>query len=100
MSEYLQIDSARGVITRLVLNRYKGWDLIDLRQYSDVEGDLRPTKKGVSVHVRDVPRLIAGFQAAEADLLRLGLLEPEDYERAGWRSRMRCRRSRNRRPRA
>jgi len=55
---------AAGVIdVRLKRTAYKGSERIDLRIWCDIEGERRPTRKGVSVPLEHVPVLIDALRA-------------------------------------
>jgi hypothetical protein len=62
----------RGESIRLVLNRYEGRDVVDLRTwYTGEDGKLKPAK-GFAAEVRHLPRLAAAFAKAEAKAGELG----------------------------
>ena len=64
----------RGKSIRLVLNRYEGRDVVDLRTwYTAEDGKLKPGK-GFAAEVRHLPRLAAAFARAEARARELGLI--------------------------
>jgi hypothetical protein len=64
----------RGESIRLVLNRYEGRDVVDLRTwYTAEDGKLKPGK-GFAAEVRHLPRLAAAFVKAEAKARELGLI--------------------------
>ena len=64
----------RGELIRLVLNRYEGRDVVDLRTwYTAEDGKLKPGK-GFAAEVRHLPRLAAAFAKAEAKARELGLI--------------------------
>lgn len=49
-------------------NEYKGVDLIDIRTFfKNEEGDLSPTKKGVSIRLELLDELIASLSAVAQD---------------------------------
>lgn len=52
--------------TRVTRSTFKGVDRIDIRQFIDIKGERRPTKKGVSIPLDRVPDLIAALQALSA----------------------------------
>ena len=83
MSIYLDLPTGRGTSVRVELSKFAGKDLIGIRQYFQFHiGDpdtAQPTKRGVSLRVQHLPKLRAALEAAEADALKRGLLEPEDY---------------------
>lgn len=44
-------------------SQFKGVDRIDIRTFVDIEGERRPTKKGVSIPLDRLPDLITALQA-------------------------------------
>jgi Transcriptional Coactivator p15 (PC4) len=64
----------RGESVRLVLNRFEGRDIFDLRTWYTADGKLKPGK-GFAAEVRHLPRLAAAFVKAEAKARELGLVE-------------------------
>ena len=48
--------------TRITLGTYRGIERVDIRIYCDINGERRPTKKGVSVPILLIPRLIESLQ--------------------------------------
>ena len=55
---------------------YRGRNRIDLREFFPSEGgELKPTRRGVTLPLNTLPALRAALEQAEADALRLGLLE-------------------------
>lgn len=52
--------------TRVTRSIFKGVDRVDIRQFIDIKGERRPTKKGVSIPMDHVPDLIAVLQALSA----------------------------------
>jgi hypothetical protein len=63
----------RGESVRLVLNRFEGRDIFDLRTWYTADGRLKPGK-GFAAEVRHLPRLAAAFARAEAKARELGLI--------------------------
>jgi hypothetical protein len=63
----------RGESVRLVLNRFEGRDIFDLRTWYTADGKLKPGK-GFAAEVRHLPRLAAAFAKAEARARELGLI--------------------------
>lgn len=57
------IYAAGGIDVRLKRTAYKGSERIDLRIWCDIEGERRPTRKGVSVPLEHVPVLIDALRA-------------------------------------
>ncbi len=48
---------------RLGINQYKGLNLIYIRTFVEIEGEKRPTQKGVSLKVEFYPQLLEGINA-------------------------------------
>jgi hypothetical protein len=63
----------RGESIRLVLNRFEGRDIFDLRTWYTADGRLKPGK-GFAAEVRHLPRLAAAIAKAEAKARELGLI--------------------------
>lgn len=84
---YGAIPKVRGVDIQVSRSEFRGKARLDVREHYEFRpGDpdsARPTKKGVSIPVQDLPRLMGLLKAAEADCLTLGLLELKDYTDAG-----------------
>lgn len=60
----------------IALSQYQGKHLIDIRSYMSFNGDApSPTKKGVSLPVTEIDKVIAGLQAAKAEAIQKGLLK-------------------------
>lgn len=87
---YGAIPKARGIEIRVQRSEFRGKARLDVREHYEFRpGDpdsARPTKRGISIPVRDLPRLMAALKAAEADCLTAGLLdsrtlEPEEMDR-------------------
>jgi hypothetical protein len=64
----------RGESIRLVLNRFEGRDIFDLRTWYTADGKLKPGK-GFAAEVRHLPRLAAAIAKAEAKARELGLID-------------------------
>jgi hypothetical protein len=80
---YAEIPTGRGFALRVSRSVFRGRHRVDVRHLFEVRpGDpdtRQPTKKGANVPIDLLPQLRAALQAIEADALREGLLEPEDY---------------------
>ena len=64
----------RGESIRLVLNRFEGRNILDLRTwFPGDDGRLKPGK-GFAAEVRHLPRLAAAFAKAEAKAREFGLI--------------------------
>jgi hypothetical protein len=64
----------RGESIRLVLNRFEGRDIFDLRTWYTADGRLKPGK-GFAAEVRHLPRLAAAFAKAVVRARELGLID-------------------------
>jgi hypothetical protein len=62
MNEIILMAFERADI-RVTRSTFKDVDRIDIRNYLDIDGERRPTKKGVSIPLDRVPDLIAALQA-------------------------------------
>jgi hypothetical protein len=74
----IQKNSFEEVVLSLTV--YCGHDLVDLRTHARFRGDTgdggkRPTRKGVSLKIALLPKLIAGLQKVQAEAERRGLLQ-------------------------
>jgi hypothetical protein len=63
----------RGESIRLLLNRFEGRNIFDLRTWYTADGKLKPGK-GFAAEVRHLPRLAAAIARAQAKARLLGLL--------------------------
>lgn len=71
----------RKDIIRATLKTYEGTPLIDLRQfYTDKEGKVQPSGKGIAVHVRRLPELLDALRKAHAKAIELGLIGNAEAE--------------------
>jgi Transcriptional Coactivator p15 (PC4) len=66
----------RGEAVRLILNRYEGRDVVDLRTWYTADGKLKPGK-GFAAEVRHLSRLAAAFNKAVTKARELGLISDE-----------------------
>lgn len=65
----------KGEAVIVQLLEFEGQALVDARvNYTDKEGHLRPTRKGLSLVVRRLPELAAALAKAERTSRELGLL--------------------------
>lgn len=66
----------RNETIRVTLSTFEGINICDIRQFfTDPEGKMRATKKGVALNVRLLPELAAALAKAERQARELGLLE-------------------------
>lgn len=82
-----EITRSRGCVVLVTRDQYRGSELLSIREWNEfTPGDpdtRRPSTKGVTVPVRDIPALRAALEAAEADALQAGLLSAREYINAG-----------------
>lgn len=68
----------RNESVHVTLSEYEGHNLINVRVYcTGTDGIDRPTQKGVSMGIRNLPELARALVKAEAKAHELGLLEGE-----------------------
>jgi hypothetical protein len=76
------IEKNRTEELRVALKEYKGHRYADIRTYCDPyadEGQGRvPTRKGVTLSLTKLPKLIAALQQAESEARAAGLLPNQD----------------------
>ncbi|HUG00645.1 MAG TPA: transcriptional coactivator p15/PC4 family protein [Longimicrobiales bacterium] len=79
--DYLTLPLGRGGELRVTRSTFRGAERIDVRMYVPYQdGELGPTRKGVSVRVEDLPRLRDALQRAELEAWSEELLDPlADY---------------------
>lgn len=81
------IPAGRGFEVRVERTTFRQRPRIDIRLHYEYRiGDpdsARPTKKGIAIELRHLPRLRQLLEAAERDAVEAGLLRPHHYERAG-----------------
>ena len=66
----------RGESIRIQLREYEGAVLLDTRRYyTDRQGKLAPTDKGVSVPIKRLPDLARGINKALLTARQLGLIK-------------------------
>lgn len=87
MKLYAELGKTRGVVVLVTTSTFRDQPRLDLREHvEDRPGDPDsrfPTKRGVNLHIRHLPALVAALHQAEAEALQAGLLKPDDYTRAG-----------------
>ena len=87
MRSYDDIPTGRGTCVRVSRTTYRGRERVDIRTMFEARpgdpGTRTPTKKGVSLLLEDLPRLLVALHALERDAIAAGELLPEDYENAG-----------------
>lgn len=57
------------------LSEYRGYHLIDVRIYSFIEGEFRPTKKGFALRVDAIEELVSAIEWARQHAENLGWLD-------------------------
>jgi hypothetical protein len=68
----------RGEAVRVQIRKYKGRHLIDLRRFfTDKDGKLHPTAKGLALSIRKLPDLAKGITKALSAAHDLGLIDDE-----------------------
>jgi hypothetical protein len=66
----------RGESVRVQLSEFEGRVLVDVRRhYTDKEGKLRPTRKGISIAVTRLTELAGAINQAVAKARELGLID-------------------------
>lgn len=82
-----EIPAGRGFAVRIARTTWRGKSRVDVRQVFEVRPGYpetrQPTKKGVSLLLEDLPRLLAALHAIGAEAIEAGELLAEDYENAG-----------------
>lgn len=76
-----RLDKNRREQLRVALDRYQGINLLDLRvtvDLTEASGVQTPTKKGISIQVRQLPALLDALHQAEARARQLGLIHEGD----------------------
>ncbi len=72
------VSLGRGRECRVSRSTFKGREYVDVRLWFDageVEPEWRPTKKGCSLPLIELPALLSALRKAEADALAAGLIE-------------------------
>lgn len=60
----------------IALSNYEGKNLIDIRSYSDFDGEgHKPTKKGVSLPIDKIDDVIKGLTEARAEAVQKGWIK-------------------------
>ena len=83
MADHITIQKNSREEIRIELGEYRGHRLVNLRTWWSDGSSWRPSKKGLVVQVSSLPELRAALEELEAEALKRGLLEIEDYEQAG-----------------
>ncbi|MEJ2239702.1 MAG: transcriptional coactivator p15/PC4 family protein [Gemmatimonadales bacterium] len=65
---------------RVSLSKFKGYDLVGVRQwYRNENDDPRPSKSGITIRVDLLPELLELIQKARDIAVEKGILELEDH---------------------
>jgi hypothetical protein len=65
---------------RVSLSKFKGYDLVGVRQwYRNENDDPRPSKSGITIRVDLLPELLELIQKAKDIAVEKGILELEDH---------------------
>jgi hypothetical protein len=65
---------------RVSLSKFKGYDLVGVRQwYRNENDDPRPSKSGITIRVDLLPELLDLIQKAKDIAVEKGILELEDH---------------------
>ena len=83
MADRVMIEKNGRQRIHIELSKYRGHDLVDIRLWWLDEKTWRPSKKGMALQVSILPELRAALEKLEAEALKRGLLEAEDYQEAG-----------------
>jgi hypothetical protein len=54
-----------------VVSQFKGMILVSIREYYDAEGDLRPTKKGISLKISEWQSLVHQVERIDSKISEL-----------------------------
>jgi len=66
---------------RVTLSKFKGYDLVGVRQWFRTEtDDLRPSKSGITIRVDLLPELLELIEKARDIAVEKGILELEEAE--------------------
>lgn len=63
------------------LTEFKGKKYIDIRTfYTDDNGDLQPTKKGINIPAGVFPAFLAALERAKEELVNSGVFDKEEFD--------------------
>jgi hypothetical protein len=63
--EILRLERAKGEFLRVMVSEYKGKKNLNIRiWYTDKDGHLKPTQKGITVNPEDYTAFLEGIQKA------------------------------------
>lgn len=63
--EILRLERAKGECLRVMISEYKGKKLLNIRiWYTDKEGELKPTQKGITLSPEDYDAFKKGIEEA------------------------------------
>ncbi len=66
-----------GTVVRAAVSRFKGRDYLSIREWTEIQGELCPTRRGITLSVEFLPEIRQAVQAL-ADAI-----EPAELEAAG-----------------
>lgn len=69
-----------GEDVRVSISNFKGHDLLGIRiWYKDSEGELKPSKKGITVALDLLPQLLRLMEKSKEIVIAKGMLDEEDF---------------------
>ena len=72
MGPIKDIDKGNGEVIRIEISEFKGQQYLNIRTwYTDKEGELKPTQKGITVRPELFAQLKEGLEAAEPAIKQL-----------------------------
>jgi len=72
------LKNKKGDFIRVSLQSWEQNNICDLRQFfTDRDGRVQPTKRGITVAIRKIPELLAAVTEAHRKAIELGLLDEE-----------------------
>lgn len=77
------VEGGHGAMIRASVSTFRGRERLDLRQWMEIDGELRPTKKGISVPVDFLPELEQAVAALRQAVDPEGIHAPRKVAVAG-----------------
>lgn len=72
MGQIKDIDKGNGEVIRVEISEFKGQQYLNIRTwYTDKEGNLKPTQKGVTVRPEHFKELMEALRQAEPEIERI-----------------------------